>query len=232
MQFTLEKCERVLDAAEALLDRLAVRSSPLWSPTDVAEETAARERLRKAYIEGGFGRDGIPHDLPGEHLSWLYMPILQLWKIVETLHGLPGDGIFPVDWKPFPPEIMTTKLLIDGIRSSLGKLGYKASKSPVENDDDSLGAGGGKASGVGRKPRKAIIDWFERQPSGRKFTLEEIAQGIGKAKGYVKNHLPTLVRDFRLLENDPQAGLWWRSSRPVPAGFTGELTSSTVTVSS
>ena len=43
MGFTLANCERIFDAAEVLIDRLAVRGTHFWSPADVAEETAAKE---------------------------------------------------------------------------------------------------------------------------------------------------------------------------------------------
>jgi hypothetical protein len=81
------------------------------------------------------------------------------------------------------------------------------------------------ATRIGRAVRKAIIEWFENQPKGRKFRLNAIAAGIGRTSGYVKNHLPSLVRDFGLLANDPRAGLWWRTDKPVPPGFSGDLTS-------
>jgi hypothetical protein len=64
MPFTLENCGLFLDAAIVYLDQIEARGKPFWSPSDVAEEKEAYERLRKAYVNGGFTQEGIIHRLP------------------------------------------------------------------------------------------------------------------------------------------------------------------------
>ena len=64
------------------------------------------------------------------------MPIQQLWRDIESLHGLPGDGSIPLDWKPFPSQLEVTKMVIGGIRSDLSKLEQQTMKLTPEEERD------------------------------------------------------------------------------------------------
>ncbi len=188
MKFTLENCERVLDAADALLTTLSARGTGFQSASDAEHEATALEALRQAFIMGGFTGDIIPGGGPGELPAHVFMQIKPLWEWLKALHDRPGS---------LQAHIPAHRATIEGIRSILSGIAAKPDSHAKHN-----------VSNIGKTAREKIVKFFREKPRPEWKTLEEITRGIGSnSEPYTAKRLRELVGE-NVLGHQKGKGLW------------------------